>query len=59
MTGVSDNKKINYRVMGQDNFPVFLSIPKHLLEAHGIYIRLIDVLETTKEYNPCFPFDEN
>ena len=52
MTGVSDNKKINYRVMGQDNFSVFLSMPKHLLKTHGTHVSISDLemcFETIKE----------
>ena len=62
MSGVSDNKKINYRVMGQDNFSLFLSMPKHLLKTHGTHVSISDLemcLETIKLYNPWFPSDEN
>ena len=60
MSGVSDNKKINYRVMGQDNFS--LSMPKNLRETHGTHVSISDLemcLETIKLYNPWFPSDEN
>ena len=37
-------------------------MPKNLLETHGTYISISDLemcLETTKEYNPWCPSDDN
>ena len=62
MSRVLDNKKSNYRVMGQGNFSLFLSMPKHWLEAHGTHVSISDLemcLETTKKYNPWCPSDDN
>ena len=62
MSGVSNKKKCNYRVMGQDNFSLFLSMPKNFLDTHGTHVSISDLemcLETIKEYNPWYPSDDN
>ena len=62
MTGVLDNKKINYRVMGEGNISLHLSMPKYLLETYGAHVSLSDLemcLEIIKEYVPWFTSDDN